>query len=73
MLLSLPAREVKSYKTMKILETEVGYLNKKVNIAFIALTRPSRFFQKSLTEKHAHPSAKTCAVQLGRHNTVAVL
>lgn len=55
MLLSLPAREVKSYKTMKILETEVGYLNKKVNIAFIALTRPSHFFQKSLAEKHAHP------------------
>ena len=54
-MLSLPARKLKSYKTMKLLEIEVGYFNKKVNVAFIALTLPSHVFQKSLTEKHAHP------------------
>lgn len=40
---------------MKILETEVGYVNKKVNIAFMALILPSHFFRQSLTEKHTHP------------------
>lgn len=33
-LLSLPARKLKSHKTMKILEIEVGYLNKESQYSF---------------------------------------